>query len=90
MTLLNMQATKRNGSKEPLSIAKIQRQVEWACSGLNVSQSEIETRARLPLHDGVKTDDIQTSLILSASSLISPECPDATKVAARFLLQRLY
>jgi ribonucleoside-diphosphate reductase alpha chain len=85
-----MQATKRNGSKEPLSIAKIQRQVEWACSGLNVSQSDIETRARLPLHDGVKTDDIQTSLILSASSLISPECPDATKVAARFLLQRLY
>ena len=36
-----MEVVKRNGERQILDIAKIQRQVEWACEGLKVSQSDI-------------------------------------------------
>lgn len=85
-----MYVVKRDGSKELLDIAKIQRAVQWACAGLNVSQSDLETSARLPLYDGIKTKDIQIAFILAASDKISPTEPDWTYVAARLLLQTLY
>lgn len=85
-----MLVTKRNGSKEPLDIIKIQRAVAWACNGLDVSQSDLETSARLPLYDGVKTDDIQRTLIMTAADKISEQEPQWAYVAARLLLQTLY
>jgi ribonucleoside-diphosphate reductase alpha chain len=85
-----MYVVKRNGSKELLDLSKIQRATQWACAGLNVSQSDLETSARLPLYDGIKTKDIQIAFILAASDKISPTAPDWTYVAARLLLQTLY
>jgi hypothetical protein len=73
-----------------LDLSKIQRATQWACAGLNVSQSDLETSARLPLYDGIKTKDIQIAFILAASDKISPTAPDWTYVAARLLLQTLY
>ncbi len=85
-----MQVTKRNGQREALNIDKIQRAVAWACDGLDVSQSDLETSARLPLYDGVKTEDIQRTLIMTAADKISIASPQWAFVAARLLLQTLY
>lgn len=86
----SMLVTKRDGSKEILDIVKIQRAVAWACKGLEVSQSDLETSARLPLFDGVTTEDIQRTLIMTAADKISEQEPQWTFVAARLLLQTLY
>lgn len=85
-----MYVTKRDGTTEPRDIKKIQRAVAWMCDGLNVSQSDLETSVHLPLYDGVKTRDIQRTLIVEAASKISPQEPDWTFAAARGLLLILY
>lgn len=85
-----MNVVKRNGSTEPLSIEKIHKVTAWACNGLEVSQSELETEANLLFFDGIKTSDIHEALINSAATLTSVNQPDFTFVAARLLLQKLY
>ena len=61
--------------------------VEEACEGLaNVSASQVEMTAALSLYDGISTEDIQQTLIRSASDLISPGDPNYQYVAARLLL----
>jgi len=85
-----MQVTKRNGSREPLDIAKIHKQVEYACRGLNVSQSELELGANLQFFDGIKTSQIHNAMIGSAAGMISLECQDATFAAARLVLLSVY
>ncbi len=63
--------TKRNGKREPYDVAKIQRQIEYACDGIpNVSQSMIELSMNLELFDGIKTSDIDTLAIRAAANLI--------------------
>lgn len=90
MNYMEMSVVKRDGSVEPLQIEKIHKVTAWACDGLNVSQSELETEAHLMLFNGIKTADIHEALIKSAATLISVENPDYTFVAARLLLQKLY
>lgn len=85
-----MQVIKRDGSSEPLEIEKIHLATKYATDGLNASQSELEVASKLMLFDGIKTSDIQKSLIISAAGLISVEQPDYTYVAARLLLQVIY
>lgn len=85
-----MNVVKRDNTVEPLQIDKIHKVTAWACDGLNVSQSELETEAQLMLFDGIKTASIHDAMIKSASTLISVEFPDYTFVAARLLLQKLY
>ena len=64
--------TKRNGSKEPLDLNKFHRVVSWACEGINgVSESEIELKSRIQFYDGIKTTDIQETLIKAADDLIN-------------------
>lgn len=85
-----MQVIKRNGSPEQLDIAKIHKVTEWACTGLDVSQSELEVEAKLQFFDGIKTTQIHDALISAASSLNSIECQDWTFAAARLVLQKVY
>lgn len=85
-----MQVTKRDGSREPLDIEKIHKVAEWACRGLDVSQSELEIEAKLQFFDGIKTSQIHDALIGSAAGLNSLESQDYTFVAARLVLQKLY
>ncbi|USV41074.1 ribonucleotide reductase, alpha subunit [Xanthomonas phage BUDD] len=66
--------TKRNGKREPYDVAKIQRQIEYACDGIpNVSQSLIELRMDLELYDGIKTSDIDELAVRAAVNLILSE-----------------
>lgn len=85
-----MFVTKRDGSTEPRDIAKIHKVTEWACAGLNVSQSELEMEANLMFFDGMETSKIHDSLIQAGAGLISRESQDYTFVAARLVLQKIY
>ncbi len=78
---------KRDGSKENLNLDKIHKMVEDACDGINgVSASQVEMSANLSFYDGVTTQEIQDTLIKSASDLISLDTPNYQYVAARLLL----
>jgi ribonucleoside-diphosphate reductase alpha chain len=85
-----MQVTKRNGTKEPRDINKIHKQTQWACEGLDVSQSELEMAANLMFFDGMRTSQIHDSMIQAAAGLITVENQDYTFVAARLLALKLY
>lgn len=78
-----MEVVKRNGERQILDIAKIQRQVEWACEGLKVSQSDIELASQLKFYDGIQTKDIHGTLVKSAADLITVWEPDYSRVAGR-------
>ncbi len=84
-----MQVVKRDGSKESFNISKIQRLSEFACSGLDVSQSELESSLTIKFFDGMKTSDIHDAQISAAAELISRKNPDYTYVAARLLLMKV-
>ena len=77
---------KRDGSSTPLDIDKLHKVVEWSCEGLSgVSPSELEISAQLRFYDGIRTTDIQETLIKSAADLISVETPNYQYVAARLI-----
>lgn len=78
--------TKRDGSKEELTLDKIHQILFFACEGLtNVSVSAIEHRAKLQFFEGITTDTIHGILITAASELISGEHPNYQFVAGRLL-----
>lgn len=78
---------KRDGSREPLDISKIQKQTSAATQGLkNVSQSELELDAKLNFIDGITSEQIQQILIKTAVDKIDLDKPDWTFVAARLFL----
>ena len=61
--------------------------VEAACDGINgVSASQVEMSANLSFYDGMTTQEIQDTLIKSASDLISLDAPNYQYVASRLLL----
>ena len=82
---------KRDGTREPLDIRKIQKYTSDAVKGLKeVSQSELELDAKIQFHDGMSTAQIQQTLIQTAVDKIDVDCPDWTFVAARLFLYDLY
>lgn len=82
-----IQVVKRDGRVEPLDLDKLHVMVEAACEGLGgVSASQVEINSHLSFYDNISTDDIQATLIRSASDLISLDTPNYQYVAARLLL----
>ena len=78
--------TKRDGNKEPLDIEKLHKVVTWACDGFkNVSVSEIELKSQIQFYNGIKTTDIQETLIKAAADLICEETPAYQYVAGRLI-----
>jgi ribonucleoside-diphosphate reductase alpha chain len=81
-----LQVTKRNGTKEPLNLSKFHKVVEWACEGISgVSESEIELRSQIQFYNGIKTTDIQETLIKATAELITEETPNYQYVAGRLI-----
>ena len=75
---------KRDGSKEDLDIKKIQHFTELATNGIDgVSQNELELDLRIHFTNGLRTADIQKTLINTAYSKIDIDTPNWTYVAAR-------
>ena len=81
-----IQVTKRNGKKEPLDIEKLHKVVFHACEGITgVSPSEVEIKSQIQFYNGIKTDDIQETLIKAAADLISEETPNYQYVGGRLI-----
>lgn len=86
-----MKVIKRNGQEEELNISQIRKQTIPACEGLkNVSTEELELSTKILFQDGIKTSDIQQSLIDTAKSKVDVQCPEWTYVAQRLSLYDLY
>lgn len=82
---------KRNGRTEPLDITKIQKYTSAAVKNLsNVSQSELEVDAHLHFRDGIRSKEIQETLIKTAVDKIDIDAPNWTFVASRLFLFNLY
>lgn len=84
--MTQIQVTKRDGRKEPLDLEKIHKVVFWATKDISgVSASELELRSHIQFYNGIKTSDIQETLIKSAADLISEENPNYQYVAGRLI-----
>ncbi len=78
--------TKRNGQREPLDLEKLHRVVFWATEGITgVSASEIEIKSHIQFYNGIKTSDIQETLIKSTADLITEDTPNYQYVAGRLI-----
>ena len=77
---------KRNGDKEPLDIDKFHKVAGFACEGISgVSVSALELKTKLQFYNGIKTEEIQETLIKAASDLISEDEPNYQFVAGRLI-----
>lgn len=78
--------TKRNGIKEALDLNKFHRVVAWACENITgVSPSQIELNSHIQFYSGIKTTEIQETLIKAASELISEDAPNYQYVAGNLI-----
>ena len=81
-----IQVTKRNGTRETLDINKFHKVAEYACEGLSgVSVSDLEIKTHIQFYNGIKSSDIQETLIKAAADLISEEAPNYQYVAGRLI-----
>ncbi len=81
---------KRSGSRVPLDISKIQRQVANACKNIdNVSPSMVEIKARIEFHDGMSTKIIDELLLKAMVDLIDEtENPEINNVNYQYVAGR--
>lgn len=84
--MTDIRVLKRNGEFEKFNADKINKVVQWACEGLDVSASEILMKMKVQLFDGIKTEDLQKLVIKSAADLIEVWQPDYQYAAARLLM----
>ena len=85
----SINVTMASGEQAPLDMERIQTIVSEACAGLNdVDADAILEGAMRNLYDGVAYSDINTSLVITARTLVEQE-PDYTYAAARLLLDKI-
>ena len=78
-----------DGNLEPLDVARLNTLVAEACAGLeHTDPSAILSEAMRNLYDGVTEDDVNTSLVISARTLVERE-PEYTFATARLLMDKL-
>ena len=83
---MQIQVQKRDGTRESLDLDKLHRVVFWATQGITgVSASEVEIKSHIQFYNGIRTSDIQETLIKSAADLISEETPNYQYVAGRLI-----
>lgn len=81
--------TMPNGELQPLDVARIKVVVSEACANLEGVEAEaILKEALRNLYDGVSLDDVNTSLVMAARTLVEQE-PNYTYATARLLLDKL-
>jgi ribonucleoside-diphosphate reductase alpha chain len=87
---MTINVIKRDGSRVPLDIAKIQRQVQNGCRGIdNVSPSMIEIRAQIQFADGMTTELIDKLLLKAMVDLIDEsENPEINHVNYQYVAGR--
>jgi len=81
--------TMPDGSQQALNMLRVRTLVEEACAGLaEVDAEEILKGAMRNLYNGVSLDDVNTSLVITARTLVEKE-PNYTYATARLLLDKL-
>ena len=79
----------QDGSLKPLNGERIKVLVSEACLGLEeVEPEHILTEAMRNLYDGVSEEDVNTSLVMAARTLVEKE-PNYTFATSRLLLDKL-
>ena len=85
----NITVVQADGSRAPLDLDRLHTIVSEACFGLSdVSETAILDEALKNLYDGVSQDELSTSLVITARTMIEQE-PNYTFVAARLLCDNL-
>ncbi len=85
----SINVTLANGTRQPLNIERIHTIVTEACVNLSdVDESAIIDEALKNLYDGVTAEEVSTSLIITARTLIEKE-PNYSYVSARLLCDTL-
>ena len=81
--------TAEDGSIQPLNMARLNKVVEDACANLDDVEAEGIIKESLKnLYDGVSIDEVNTSLVMTARTMIEQE-PNYTYVTSRLLLDTL-
>jgi len=81
--------THKDGSKKPLNAARLQQIINEAVSGLeNINAEVLLTMTLGSAYEGMSEDDLYTTLVMSARSLIDSE-PNYSQVSARLLLDNM-
>jgi ribonucleoside-diphosphate reductase alpha chain len=85
----NITVIHADGSRAPLDLDRLHTIVSEACTDLtDVSESDILEQALKNLYDGVTAEELSTSLVITARTMIEQE-PNYTYVAARLLCDNL-
>ena len=81
--------TKRDGSTAPLNMGRLKTIINEACHGLeDVSSDTILEETVKNLYEGVSEEDLNTSMVMTARTLIEQE-PNYGYVTSRLLLDKL-
>ncbi|MDO3386919.1 ribonucleoside-diphosphate reductase subunit alpha [Gilvimarinus sp. SDUM040013] len=84
-----LQITLDDGSSALLDMARVRTVVREACAGLeDVDEKAILDEAMRSLYNGVSLDDVNTSLVITARTLVEKE-PNYSYATARLLLDKL-
>ena len=84
-----LNVTLDDGSRAPLDIGRLRTVVAEACAGLTgVDEKAILDEAMRNLYDGVALKDVNTSLVITARTLVEKE-PNYSFATARLLLDKL-
>ncbi len=86
---VDMSVTMEDGSKAPLDMARLEHLIRAACSGLeDVNADKIITETVKNLYDGVSIHDVNTSMVITARTMIEVE-PNYSQVTARLLMDKI-
>ncbi len=81
---------KRDGRREPFSVRKLQRVVNWATEGKEAFTKELLRDTEIKLHDEIKITDMYRQLIITAVNKISMLYPEWEVISARLQLLSYY
>jgi ribonucleoside-diphosphate reductase alpha chain len=79
----------REGNREPLDLGRLTTLIQEACQNLeDVDASRVIQNALDNMYDGISVDDVATSILITARTLVEEE-PSYTFVTSRLLLDQL-
>ena len=79
----------REGNREPLDLGRLTTLIEEACQNLeDVDANRVIQNALDNMYDGISVDDVATSILITARTLVEKE-PSYTFVTSRLLLDQL-
>jgi ribonucleoside-diphosphate reductase alpha chain len=85
----SIQVVMEDGSAQPLDTGRLRTVIDEACAGLDgVDGNKIYQDTLKNLYSGVKFNDVQVALVMTARTLVEVE-PNYTYVAARLLMDTL-